>query len=296
MTTTVTATSSSTPRAAAERSPGSRGPSATPHGVQLEGIARAFEGPQGTRAVLRDLDLELAGGEIVAVVGPSGCGKSTLLRLIAGLDRPSAGAIRLGGGVLEGTDPRTAVAFQEPRLLPWRTLADNVALGLPRGTARRAGRERVEHLLRLVGLEHAADLRPREVSGGMAQRASLARALARNPEVLLLDEPFGALDALTRLRMQDLLLDIHAAEPTTVLVVTHDVEEALYLADRVLLLRTLLGAAPEAPSLARTIAVPGTRPRDRADHDLAALRSELLEGLGVDTHHSPQPTTSEYPS
>src|SRR5699024_2283691 len=147
-------------------------------------------------------------------------------------------------------DDRTAVAFQEPRLLPWRTLSRNVALGLPRGTGRKAGRRRVAQLLELVGLDHAADQRPREVSGGMAQRASLARALARSPQVLLLDEPFGALDALTRLRMQDLLLQIHAAEPTTVLVVTHDVDEALYLADRVLLLRSLpeADAASGAPT------------------------------------------------
>lgn len=153
----------------------------------------------------------------------------------------------------------------------------------------------MRHLLQLVGLEHAADLRPREVSGGMAQRASLARALARSPQVLLLDEPFGALDALTRLRMQDLLLEIHAAEPTTVLVVTHDVEEALYLSDRVLLLRSLRTAdqvEPGLPSLARTVEVPGARPRDRADAALAGLRMELLEGLGVHAHATPSTTTS----
>ncbi|WP_394216506.1 ABC transporter ATP-binding protein [Brachybacterium vulturis] len=260
-----------------------------PNGVRLDTIARTFDTPQGRHEVLRDLDLELGSGEIVAVVGPSGCGKSTLLRLIAGLDQPSTGVIRIGGTALTGTDPRTAVAFQEPRLLPWRTLAQNVALGLPLKVGRRPGRERVQELLALVGLEHAAELRPREVSGGMAQRASLARALARGPEVLLLDEPFGALDALTRLRMQDLLLEIHAAEPTTVLVVTHDVEEALYLADRVLLLRSLR-EDPVSGSLARTVEVPGARPRDRADHALAALRVELLEGLGVHAHPTPTPS------
>ncbi|AXK46102.1 ABC transporter ATP-binding protein [Brachybacterium saurashtrense] len=265
-----------------------------PDGVRLEAVARGFDGPQGRHEVLRDLDLDLGAGEIAAVVGPSGCGKSTLLRLVAGLDRPSAGEIRLGDSPLRGTDPRTAVAFQEPRLLPWRTLEKNVALGLPRGTGRAEGRDRVRHLLQLVGLEHAAALRPREVSGGMAQRASLARALARSPEVLLLDEPFGALDALTRLRMQDLLLEIHAAEPTTVLVVTHDVEEALYLADRVLLLRSLREDSVSG-SIARDLDVPGTRPRDRADRELAALRAELLEGLGVHTHHT-APTPSEISS
>jgi len=264
-----------------------------PDGVRLSAVDRSFPAAQGRHEVLRALDLELRSGEIVAIIGPSGCGKSTLLRLVAGLDRPSAGTIGLGGTALVGTDERTAVAFQEPRLLPWRTLAANVALGLPRGTGRRAGRERVRHLLQLVGLEHAADLRPREVSGGMAQRASLARALARSPQVLLLDEPFGALDALTRLRMQDLLLEIHAAEPTTVLVVTHDVEEALYLADRVVQLRSLRDAEPDAASIARTVEVPGARPRDRADHDLAALRAELLEGLGVHSPRHTAATTSE---
>jgi sulfonate transport system ATP-binding protein len=198
-----------------------------------------------------------------------------------------SGALSIGGTGITDTDERTAVAFQEPRLLPWRTLAQNVELGLPRRLRGRARAERVEELLHLVGLEHAANQRPREVSGGMAQRASLARALARNPSVLLLDEPFGALDALTRLRMQDLLLDIHAAEPTTILLVTHDVEEALYLADRVLLLRSLTADPDrETASIARTISVPGIRPRDRADRGIAALRAELLEGLGVNTHHS----------
>jgi sulfonate transport system ATP-binding protein len=254
--------------------------------VRLDGVERSFPLPRGRRDVLRGVDLEIAAGEILAVVGPSGCGKSTLLRLVGGLDAPSRGRILLDDIGVADVDERTAIAFQEPRLLPWRTIAQNVELGLPRGTARRVGRERVRELLHLVGLDHAADQRPREVSGGMAQRASLARALARNPGVLLLDEPFGALDALTRLRMHDLLLKIHAAEPTTILLVTHDVEEALYLADRVLLLRTLDGTAPDdEPSLARTISVPGVRPRDRADRGLADLRADLLEGLGVDTHH-----------
>lgn len=253
--------------------------------VRLQRVERSFALSRGRREVLRGVDVDVAPGEIVAIVGPSGCGKSTLLRLVGGLDAPTGGSIRIDDSNVADVDERTAVAFQEPRLLPWRTIAQNIELGLPRGTARRDGRERVRELIELVGLEQAADQRPREVSGGMAQRASLARALARNPGVLLLDEPFGALDALTRLRMHDLLLKIHAAEPTTVLLVTHDVEEALYLADRVLLLRTLGDADAEAPSIVRAITVPGDRPRDRADRGLADLRAELLEGLGVDTHH-----------
>jgi sulfonate transport system ATP-binding protein len=165
-------------------------------------------------------------------------------------------------------------------------------MGLPRGLDRAAGRERVARLLDLVGLSASATLRPREVSGGMAQRASLARALARNPGVLLLDEPFGALDALTRLKMQDLLLDVHAAAPTTILLVTHDVDEALQLADRIILLGAAEDGTPPhdgAPSrpgatIRRVTSVPGDRPRDRGSAQLAELRAELLDGLGIDRH------------
>jgi sulfonate transport system ATP-binding protein len=251
--------------------------------VRLDGVGRTFD----ERVVLRDIDLDIAPGEIVALIGASGCGKSTLLRQVSGLDHPTAGAIAIDEKPVSGIDLRCSVGFQEPRLLPWRTIEHNVSLGLPKGLDRQLGRDRVAELLRLVGLGASSGLRPRQVSGGMAQRASLARALARRPGVLVLDEPFGALDALTRLQMQDLLLEVHAAEPTTILLVTHDVDEALYLADRVV----LIGTDPNAPSGAgaaiRSITrVPGTRPRDRGDATLAHLRAELLTGLGVSTHHN----------
>ncbi|WP_372593477.1 ABC transporter ATP-binding protein [Actinotalea sp.] len=259
------------------------------HAVTLRGVGRTFPARRRgcpATTVLADVDLEIAPGEIVALIGASGCGKSTLLRQVVGLDRPTTGSVELDGTPVDGIDPRCAVAFQEPRLLPWRTLAQNVALGLPRGTERTAGARRVAELLELVGLGAHADHRPRQVSGGMAQRASLARALARTPGVLLLDEPFGALDALTRLRMQDLLLEVHAAEPTTVVLVTHDVDEALSLADRIVLLGRSASADPSAPAgVLREVRVPGARPRDRADSALARLRAELLEGLGVPSHH-----------
>jgi sulfonate transport system ATP-binding protein len=238
------------------------------------------------RQVLRDIDLEIAAGEIVVLLGPSGCGKSTLLRQIIGVDSPSHGALHIDGTVVNGIDMRCAIAFQEPRLLPWRSMRRNVELGLPRGGDSQTGKDRVGALLSLVQLDNSSHLRPREVSGGMAQRASLARALARGPGVLVLDEPFGALDALTRLRMQDLLLDVHAAEPATIVLVTHDVDEALYLADRVVLLGEEPGARPGSGAVIRSIInVPGKRPRDRGDSGLAHLRAELLTGLGVSTHH-----------
>lgn len=259
--------------------------------VQLEDVARSFAAPvagQPPRRVLRDVALAIEPGEIVALIGASGSGKSTLLRQVGGLDRPDSGTVVLGDLPVAEVDQRCAIAFQEPRLLPWRSIASNVEIGLPHGTERAEGRARVAELLELVQLTSASALRPRQVSGGMAQRASLARALARGPGVLLLDEPFGALDALTRLSMQDLLLDIHAAEPATILFVTHDVEEALYLADRVVLLGVEPGYPADSGAVIRSvITVPGSRPRDRGDASLAHLRARLLEGLGVSTHHPP---------
>ncbi|TDT65251.1 ABC transporter ATP-binding protein [Frigoribacterium sp. PhB116] len=269
--------------------------------LTLRGVGRRFDRP-----VLHGVDLDVAAGEIVAVLGPSGCGKSTLLRQLGGLDQPDTGTVRIGAEPARHADQRCAVAFQEPRLLPWRTLRDNVALGLPKpskgGSSPKLTKPerdaRLTELLDLVHLRPAGARRPREVSGGMAQRASLARALARQPAVLLLDEPFGALDALTRLRMQDLLLDVHDALPTTVVLVTHDVDEALYLADRVVLLADLSRQPADQPdptsadsthadtaggatSIQRIVTVPGARRRDRDAPELAVLRQELLEGLGV---------------
>ena len=232
--------------------------------------------------VVRDLTLEVAAGEVVAILGASGCGKSTLLRIAGGLDRPTTGDVRIDGQAVNGIDPRCAVVFQEPRLLPWRSVGSNVALGLPRALPRDHGGARVAELLGLVGLAGFAGHRPREISGGMAQRTALARALARDPGVLLLDEPFGALDALTRLRMQDLLLEVHAAAPTTVLLVTHDVDEALQLADRVVLLGSEPGRA--GATALQVLTVPGDRPRDRGSAELAELRADLLSGLGIDRH------------
>jgi len=252
--------------------------------VSLRGVGRSFPGVDGaeSRPVLDAIDLEIAPGEIVALLGPSGCGKSTLLRLIAGLDTPSAGDVLLDGHRVEGVDPRTAVVFQEPRLLPWRDLAGNVALGLPRGS----GREDAERWLDLVGLGEFHRHRPRQVSGGMAQRVALARALAREPGVLLLDEPFAALDALTRLRMQDLLDEVRG--DATVVMVTHDVGEALHLADRVVVLRPEPGGAV----VGSVTAIDEPRPRDRGDSALAALSAELLEQLGVPSHHPREQETA----
>ncbi|MFS0718653.1 ABC transporter ATP-binding protein [Arthrobacter sp. 1P04PC] len=253
--------------------------------VSFRGLGRAFGTGPAAHTVLRDVSFDVVPGEVLAILGASGCGKSTLLRAAAGLDAATSGSVAIDGEPVRGVDDRCAFAFQEPRLLPWHTLQANIAIGLPAGVSARDGKAKVARLLELVGLQDFAKHRPREVSGGMAQRASLARALARNPGVLLLDEPFGALDALTRIKMQDLLLEVHRAEPTTVLLVTHDVDEALQLADRIIVLgREDTESSPAGATIVRTLTVPGGRPRDRASADLARMRTSLLASLGVDGH------------
>jgi sulfonate transport system ATP-binding protein len=248
-----------------------------PAPVSLRQVGRAFVGRRGTHHVLDDVTLRIEAGEVVALLGASGCGKSTLLRLVGGLDRPSAGEITVDGRAVRGVAARTAMVFQDPRLLPWRTLAGNVAFGLAPGHDRTSARADVRAWLELVGLGDFAEHRPRQVSGGMAQRTALARALARRPGVLLLDEPFAALDALTRLRMQDLVGQVQRAAGSTVLLVTHDVDEALRLADRIV----VLGPAGRGSTVQHVTAVPGVRPRELASPPSAALRTDLLDRLGV---------------
>ena len=241
--------------------------------VECRGVQRHFGRGLDRVEVLADINLTVREGEVVALLGPSGCGKSTLLRIIAGLDQPSQGQVTIDGEALKGVDPRTAMVFQEPRLLPWKTVSENVSLGL-RGKSDSA---RVGELLDAVGLSGFADHLPKEISGGMAQRAALARALAGSPGVLLLDEPFAALDALTRLQMQDLLADVSSATGATVIFVTHDIDEALHLADRVVVL------AGRGEGIAEILRVGFERPRDRSRPELAPLRSELLARFGI--HH-----------
>lgn len=252
--------------------------------VQFSNVSRTFTTKMESRTVLADINLQIPAGQVLAILGASGCGKSTLLRSVSGLDHPTTGTIRTGTREVTGINELCAVAFQEPRLLPWRSVRQNIALGLAPETDKRAGNSLIDELIELTGLSHAASLRPREISGGMAQRVSLARALARRPGVLLLDEPFGALDALTRLKMQDLLLSIHASFPTTVLMVTHDVDEALTLADRVIVLGR--GAGHSAAGVIEDLSISAGHPRRHTDEKFVADRLHLLRLLGVDpTNH-----------
>jgi len=239
----------------------------------------------GTRAVLADLSLEVGRGEIVSLVGPSGCGKSTLLRLLAGLERAETGRIELAGQPLTAPSRLIGYMFQDPRLLPWLTVRDNIVFGLP-GAARRNADGLVGSLLSQVQLEGAASLWPHQLSGGMAQRVALARCLAVEPSVVLLDEPFSAVDALTRMALQDLLLAIWQRTQLTMLLVTHDLDEALYLSDRVVV---MLGR-PAALSESLVVTLP--RPRDRRAPELATWRGQLLEALHL-TGGAPQPLGSD---
>lgn len=228
--------------------------------VRLEKLSKSF----GTRQVLREIDLVVEAGEFVALIGPSGGGKTTLLRVVAGLEEATEGSVRVQRS--DGTSSTTRVMFQEDRLMPWRRVLDNVALGLARSELPRA-----QHFLEAVGLGDRQRDWPVVLSGGQKQRVALARALAHQPDLLLLDEPFGALDALTRAGMQQLLEELWQRERRTVLLVTHDVEEALLLADRVVVL--------QEGQLVTDLRVTLPRPRHRGDPWLATHKEELLNKL-----------------
>ena len=227
--------------------------------------------PSGVRA-LDDVSLAIAAGEIVVVVGGSGCGKSTLLRIVCGLERPSEGRVALDGAPVAGPREEIGMVFQEPRLLPWLSVADNVGFGLPHLAGAERAR-RVSRQLARVGLADKAAAWPRELSGGEGQRVALARALIMRPQVLLLDEPFSALDAFTRADLQDHLLDLWADGRPTLVVVTHDVEEAVVLADRIVVM------GPRPGHVLAEIACAQPRPRDRRAPAFDDVKGRVLAAL-----------------
>jgi nitrate/nitrite transport system ATP-binding protein len=208
--------------------------------LRIENVGMSFPTKQGAFVALRDVNLDVARGEFITMIGHSGCGKSTLLNLVAGLTTPTSGVLLLDGRELKGPGPERAVVFQNHSLLPWMTCQENVGLAVERvfgATESKAQlRDRSLAALDLVGLTHAKDKRPGEISGGMKQRVGIARALAMEPKMLLMDEPFGALDALTRAKLQDELMKIVATTGSTVMMVTHDVDEAVLLSDRIVML------------------------------------------------------------
>ena len=228
--------------------------------LKVKGIKKDF----GHQHVLRSIELEVQKGEFVAVIGRSGCGKSTLLRLIAGLDKPTEGEMLINDEPVHELNPEVRIMFQDARLLPWKCVMDNAALGLEKGETAKA-----ETALKYVGLYDRAKEWPSVLSGGQKQRVALARALASHPKLLLLDEPLGALDALTRIEMQQLIESLWLKQKFTTILITHDVEEAVAMADRVILI--------EQGRIAMDIRVPFSRPRQRGHAAFAAMVSNVLQ-------------------
>jgi NitT/TauT family transport system ATP-binding protein len=247
--------------------------------IEIDGVSLSFRDTSESLDVLTDVSLEVRRREVVALIGPNGCGKSTLLRVVAGLIAPDAGTVRLGGDLVLGPDPRVALVFQEPRLLAWRTAESNVRFPMElAGWSEARQAERAVDLLGLVGLRDFAAARPSQLSGGMRQRLAIARALALDPSVLLLDEPFSALDALTRERFNIELLRLWERTGTTIVLVTHSITEAAFVADRVVVL------SPRPARVVADIPVGLARPRSLAQLDspavgrlAARIRSHLVD-------------------
>jgi NitT/TauT family transport system ATP-binding protein len=243
--------------------------------IKIEGVRHAYKTPSGPLPVLDGLELSVDEGGFVAVVGPSGCGKSTLTRLVAGLMKPDEGKVMLHGEVVSGPRSTVGMAFQNPVLLEWRTILENIMLPLeivPTKMSKAEQKERASYLLELVGLTGFGDKRPSELSGGMRQRASLCRSLVHKPEVLILDEPFGALDAFTREDLWQTMHKVKAEEPFTGVLITHDLRESIFLADQVVVLS-------QRPARTQYVLdVPNTGPRD-LDHLYTPEAAEMLNIL-----------------
>ena len=250
--------------------------------LHVSKLGKTFNTRSGNFEALRDVELSIGKGEFISIIGHSGCGKSTLLNLVAGLEAPTLGGVFLEGDLVQGPGPERAVVFQNHSLLPWLTVYGNVRLAVDKVFAgKKSAGERDEwtrEMLALVNMDHAAEKRPSEISGGMKQRVGIARALSMEPKVLLLDEPFGALDALTRAQLQDSVMDIHARLGNTVVMITHDVDEAVLLSDRIVMMNN----GPAAGiGLIHDVNLP--RPRRRLElgenPDYLAARSAVLHFL-----------------
>jgi NitT/TauT family transport system ATP-binding protein len=244
--------------------------------IEVQDVSHRFDLDGRRLPVLDRISLRIQSGELVSLLGPSGCGKSTLLRLVAGLETPTIGAITADSVPVRGPDPSRVVMFQDPTLYPWRTVTANASLGLEARGLLRAQRHRVDEALQLVGLSQFATAYPHQLSGGMAQRVSLARALVNDPRLLLLDEPLGKLDSMTRITMQQELVSLWQRSGFTSLLVTHDVEEALFMSNRVIVL------SDRPATIKADMPIDLRFPRHRGDPRLADLRREILGLLGLD--------------
>ncbi len=242
--------------------------------LHAEGISMVFNGDGNRVTVLEAIDLKVGEGEFVCVLGPSGCGKSTLLNIIAGFISPTCGQVRIDGDAVRGPDPRRIFVFQERGVFPWLTVEGNIGFGLFK-LSKAERRERIAHYVKLVGLQGFEKAYPQELSGGMKQRLEVARALAVNPDVLFMDEPFGALDSITRLTMRGELLRIWRAERKTIVFVTHDIEESIQLADRVV----VMSARPAR--IQRIVNIDISHPRDISSRRYLELRDGIFEQIGL---------------
>ncbi len=249
--------------------------------LQLRGLVKTFDTPKGPQVIVKDVDLAVREGEFVSLIGHSGCGKTTVLSMVAGLTKKTAGSITIDGVEITGPGPERAMVFQSPSLLPWQSAEQNVMLGIDaayRSSSRAERRALADHYLDRLGLTAVKHKRPRELSAGMRQRVGIARAFVLAPRLLLLDEPFGSLDSTTRFELQDVLLELWSKTRTTALLVTHDVDEALYLSDRI----AMMTDGPNA-TIGEILEVPFPRPRRRADllesGDYDPLRARMLTFL-----------------
>ena len=252
------------------QAPTSMPAAASPAHIQVNGVSKRFDIPGGEVIALKDIDLAINKGEFVCLLGPSGCGKSTLLNAVAGFALPTSGTITVDGRVVREPGPERGMVFQEYALFPWMTVSQNVAFGLEiKGMARAGIKTRVAELLEMLKLSDFADRFPKDLSGGMRQRVAIARVLALDPPVLLMDEPFGALDSLTRRSLQDELLRIWAQMKKTIIFVTHSIEESIYLADRIVVMTYRPG------TVKADIHVEMPRPRDSATVSFNDLKRQL---------------------
>jgi sulfonate transport system ATP-binding protein len=239
--------------------------------LQIENLAKHYSLPQADLAVLTGVNLIVQPGEFISIVGTSGCGKSTLLRLIGGLEQVSEGRILFGETPIQNPGLDRGMVFQESRLFPWFTVEENIAFGCRKDLAENEKQKLVQDHIKLIGLLGFEKAYPHQLSGGMQQRTAIARALVSRPQMLLLDEPFGALDALTRIQMQQEILNIWQKEKITVILVTHDIDEAVFLGDRVLVMSNRPG------TFKKTLSVPLARPRDRNSQAFLTLRKKIYD-------------------
>jgi nitrate ABC transporter ATP-binding subunit len=265
--------------------------------LEISAVSKEFPSPRGPQVIVDGFDLVVPRGEFVSIIGHSGCGKSTVLSMVAGLASSSGGAIVLAGREVREPGPDRGVVFQAPNLFPWMTALENVLLGVDQVKRNKTARERRDiaaHYLTLVGLGGALDKKPAALSAGMRQRVGLARAFALSPQLLLLDEPFGMLDSLTRLELQDVLLELWREEKLTALMVTHDVDEALFLSDRIV----MMTKGPRA-RVGEILSVPFTRPRERMhvleEPEYYALRERVIGFLEEQEDHAATPAAPAEP-